>query len=349
MSSDRWAATDRSDLDAVAAVVRDWHAPGSPLYQFFTAWIADDSEMLSLVADIDNVPPLNLLYGGVQLMLTPSDQLANWYPRHGGDAAPSDAAYAAFRAFALERRTELVEIGRTRRTQTNEVGRSAALLPFIAVQLTGIEGPVHAVDVGASAGLNLCLDQFAYDYSGVRLGRSSLTLECENRGGFPVPDAVPTFASRTGLDLAPVDAADPDAVAWLEALVWPEHNGRLERLRSAIEIRRRTPVTMVAGDAVETLTQVEATMGAGVLLLWHTVALYQLTAQQNAAFDDVVADIATRRRVIRIAYELPSTSSFPEVRIGLRPEREAPIAVGHPHGAWIDRPSWDRGEHAGGG
>lgn len=338
MSSDRWAATDRSDLTAVAAVVRDWHAPGSPLYQYFTARIADDPEMLRLVADIDNVPPLNLLFGGVQLMLTPANQLANWYPRYGGDAAPSDAAYAAFRAFALERRAELVEIGRTRRTQTNEVGRSAVLVPFIVDQLTGNTEPVHAVDVGASAGLNLCLDQFAYDYSGVRVGSSSLTLECENRGGFHIPDAVPTFATRTGLDLAPVDATDPDAVAWLEALVWPEHNGRLERLRAAIEIRNRTPVTMVAGDAVETLPHVESTLGDGVLLLWHTVALYQLTAQQNAAIDDVVADIATRRRVIRIAYELPATSSFPEVRIGLRPEREAPVAVGHPHGTWIDRP-----------
>lgn len=338
MSSDRWAATDRSDLDAVAGVVRAWHAPGSPLYQLFTARIADDPEMLGLVADINNVPPLNLLFGGVQLLLTSSDQLANWYPRYGGTAEPSEEAYAAFRAFALERREFLVEIGRTRRTQTNEVGRSAVLVPFIAEQLTGIEGPVHAVDVGASAGLNLCLDQFAYDYSGVRVGSSDLTLACENRGGFPLPDAVPAFATRTALDLAPVDAADPDAVAWLEALVWPEDNGRLERLRAAIEIRRHTPVTMVTGDAVETLLEVESAMGAGVLLLWHTVALYQLTAQQNAAFDDVVADIATRRRVIRIAYELPATSSFPEVRIGLRPELEAPVAVGHPHGAWIDRP-----------
>ena len=338
MTSDQWAATHRNDLAWVAALVGDWHAPGSPLYQLFTARIAQDPDMLRLVADIENVPPLNLLFGGVQLLLTPADALAAWYPRYGGHAEPSDQAYEAFRSFALERCDELVRIGSTRRTQTNEVGRAAVLLPFIVEQLTGIDEPVHGVDVGASAGLNLCLDRFAYDYSGVRVGSSALTLACENRGGFPVPDAVPTFASRTGLDLDPVDPADPDAVAWLEALVWPEHNGRLERLRAAIDIRQHTPVTMVAGDAVQTLPAVEANLGEGALLLWHTVALYQMTAQQNADFDEVVAEIASRRPVIRISYELPATSSYPEVRIGLRPGREASIAVGHPHGAWIDRP-----------
>lgn len=294
--------------------------------------------MLRLVAAIDNVPPLNLLYAGVQLMLTPADALARWYPRYGGDAAPSEEAYAEFRAFALERREELVEIGRTRRTQTNEVGRSAALLPLIASELTGNDEPVHAVDIGASAGLNLCLDRYAYDYSGERVGRGELTLECENRGAFAIPSTVPTFATRTGLDLAPVDISDPDAVAWLEALVWPEQNGRLERLRAAIEIRRETAVTMVAGDALQTIAEVEASLPEGTLLLWHTVALYQLTREQNAALDDMIAHLATRRRVIRISFELPSTSSYPELRIGLAPSREQPIAIGHPHGAWLDRP-----------
>lgn len=338
MSSDRWAATDRRDLDAVASVVRDWHAPGSPLYQLLTAHIAEDPQMLHLVAAIDNVPPLNLLYGGVQLMLTPADTLARWYPRYGGVAAPSEEAYTEFRTFALERRDELVEIGRTRRTQTNEVGRSAVLLPFIASALTSHDEPVHAVDIGASAGLNLCLDRYAYDYSGVQVGSGPLTLECENRGGFAIPSAVPSFATRTGLDLAPVDVADPDAVAWLEALVWPEQNGRLERLRTAIEIRRSTQVSMVQGDAVETLPLVDATLGEGTLLLWHTVALYQLTAKQNAALDDVVVQLATRRRVIRISFELPPTSSYPELRIGLAPGREQPIAIGHAHGAWLAGP-----------
>ena len=343
MGNNDWAAIDRGDLDAVARVVRNWLAADSPLYQLFTARIAGDPDMLRLVGGIDNVPPLNLLYGGVQLMLTPADALARWYPRHGGHQEASDEAYTAFREFALDRREELLHIGRTRRTQTNEVGRSAILLPFIARALAVGEGPVHAVDVGASAGLNLCLDRYAYDYSGVRVGGGPLTLACDNRGGFAVPgqglpDGLPTFASRTGLDLAPVDVADPDAVAWLEALVWPEQNGRLERLRAAIAIRRETPVTMVDGDAVETLPRVEAALGEGTLLLWHTVALYQLTADQNAAFDDAVARIAERRRVIRIAFEAPELSDYPDVRIGLAPTREAPIAVGHPHGAWLDRP-----------
>ena len=338
-----WTERDRTDLALAERVVRNWLAADSPLYQLFTARIADDSEMLRLVAAIDNVPPLNLLYAGVQLMLTPGDALARWYPRYGGNAAPSEEAYIEFRAFALERRSAVVDIGRTRRTQTNEVGRSAVLLPFIVSELTSTSEPVHAVDVGASAGLNLCLDRYAYNYSGTVVGDSSLTLACDNRGRFPVPgnglpESLPVFATRTGLDLAPVDVEDPDAMAWLEALVWPEQNGRLERLREAVAIRRDTPVTMVAGDAVETLAQVEAALEEGTLLLWHTVALYQLTDEQNAELDDIVAEIATRRRVVRIAFEMPKNSDYPEVRVGIRPWEGPALAVGHPHGAWLDRP-----------
>jgi len=83
-----WTERDRTDLALAERVVRNWLAADSPLYQLFKARIADDSEMLGLVAAIDNVPPLNLLYAGVQLMLMPGDALARWYPRYGGNAAP---------------------------------------------------------------------------------------------------------------------------------------------------------------------------------------------------------------------------------------------------------------------
>src|SRR5690554_1606358 len=88
--------------------------------------------------------------------------------------------------------------------------------------------PLHAIDLGASAGLNLCLNQFAYRYrsegADVLIGDGALQLECENRGGFDLPSELPRLASRTGIDLQPIDPTEPGSAAWLEALVWPEHH-----------------------------------------------------------------------------------------------------------------------------
>ena len=199
-----------------------------------------------------------------------------------------DSPYAEFRDFVLAHQEQIVEIGCTRRTQTNEVRRAAVLLPFVAEAAAAWDQPPHVIDIGASAGLVTCLDRFSYDYGSGVIGDSSLVLTCENRGHFAVPDAVPTFASRTALDLAPVDVDDGDQVAWLEALIWPEHTERRERFRRALEIRTETPVTVVAGDAAETLPRVVAALPPGPLLIWHTIALYQMPPAHHDALDDVI-------------------------------------------------------------
>lgn len=41
------------------------------------------------------------------------------------------------------------------------------------------------------------------------------------------------MAWRAGLGLNPLDVTEPADVAWLEALVWPEHHHRRDRLRAA--------------------------------------------------------------------------------------------------------------------
>ena len=66
-------------------------------------------------------------------------------------------------------------------TQTNEPARCAALLPLLA----RFPGPLTLIEVGASAGLCLHPDRYAYDYAGHRVGGPSpVTLTC---GGVAVP------------------------------------------------------------------------------------------------------------------------------------------------------------------
>ncbi|WP_062383043.1 DUF2332 domain-containing protein [Demequina iriomotensis] len=336
---ERWLAGEGAALDEVAATVRAWipYAVDSPLYSRLAAGIAEDPEMLRVVAGVRAMPPMTLLLGAVQLLLREDDALAAWYPRLAGEARPpDDAAYVAFRDFALARRDEVEAITATRRTQTNEVRRCAVLMPAVAraIAAQGWDGPVHAVDVGASAGLCLLLDRLAYRYGDVAVGDGPLTLDAELRGGLAAPRAVPELATRTGLDLEPVDLDDPAAAAWLEALVWPEHVARLERLRAAIALHRATPISMVAGDAVETLPRVAAALPEGPLVVWHSIAVYQLTEAQQDALDDAVEAVASTRPTVRVAFE-PSDGGASDVRIGLRPRAATPVARAHHHGGWI--------------
>ncbi|MDN4477901.1 DUF2332 domain-containing protein [Demequina sp. SYSU T00039] len=341
MTDRLWHAGDAAELGAVAEAVRAWApaAADSPLYLLYATRIADDPELLAVVAQIRSTPPLNVLFAAVQLLLAPDDALAAWYPRLGGGRAVHDGdPYGVFRRFALARHGEILAIARSRTTQTNEVGRCAALLPVVAAEVASRGwGAVHAVDVGAAAGLNLLMDRVAYDYGAARLGEGPFTLPGHRRGGPPVPASVPVIASRTGVDLAPVALDHPENVAWLEALVWPEQTARLDRLRAAVALRGETEVRMIAGDAAEVLGPTLAGLPPGPTVVWHTVALYQAPAGVREAIDDAVEEAARTRPVVRIGME-PRGDGITEVRVGPRYTTAETVALAHAHGAWYDAP-----------
>lgn len=176
----------------------------SPLYEELAAGVAGDPD---LVAFLEELPPAkrqpNLLLAAVRFL------------------AGVQPDYAAFRDVVLGRRDEVAATVLARRTQTNEPARCATLLPALAA----IDGPLALLEVGASAGLCLLPDRYGYSYR--RAGEEvahlagSPLLTCEIHGPVPVPDRVPTVAWRAGIDVNPLDAADPDDRRWLSCLVWP--------------------------------------------------------------------------------------------------------------------------------
>jgi hypothetical protein len=165
-----------------------------------------------------------------------------------------------------------------RSTQTNEVGRCAALIPLLA----HLPQPLALLEVGASAGLCLFPDRYSYRYSnGAALdpadGVSPVVLPCEISGSVPVPQRLPEIAWRRGIDLNPLNAANEDSMAWLEALVWPEHEDRRLRLAAAISMARQNPPTLVAGDLIETVEDVAATAPSNAtLVVFHSAVLAYL-------------------------------------------------------------------------
>ncbi|WP_344084134.1 DUF2332 domain-containing protein [Luedemannella helvata] len=243
----------------------------SPAYERLSAAIAADDEVLGLVASLPEAKRQpNLLYGVVRLLGGPVDDpvafrdfvVANW---------PAVAAQASARA-----------------TQTNEVGRCAVLLPVLA----RLPQPIALLEVGASAGLSLFLDRYAYRYGDHRVGAGEPVLECKLTGVAP-PDRLPEVVWRAGLDLNPLRVTDPRDVAWLEALVWPEHEHRRARLRAAAAVAAADPPLLVRGDLVDDLPALAALAPPdATLVVFHTSVLYQVPPQRRAAFVELVGRLA---------------------------------------------------------
>src|SRR5205085_9354763 len=106
------------------------------------------------------------------------------------------------------------------------------------------------------------------------------------------PIARPEIVWRAGLDLNPLDITDPAGVAWLEALIWPEHAHRRARLRAAAAVAAADPPLLVRGDAVDDLPALAAKAPAGAtLVVFHTSVLYQLPAARREAFVAVVREL----------------------------------------------------------
>ena len=112
----------------------------------------------------------------------------------------------------------------------------------------------------------------------------------------PLPAEIPRVVWRAGIDLNPLDVRNPDDVAWLEALVWPEQEFRLERLRQAIAIARERPPLLVAGDLNEQLVALAGRAPAdAALVVFHSAVMAYLDAGGRSRFRRTMADLAAER------------------------------------------------------
>ncbi len=150
------------------------------------------------------------------------------------------------------------------------------------------------------------------------------------------------IAARTGIDLAPVDINDDDAVLWQRALMWPERIERQQRLEAAIPIVRTAAARLLAGDACDLLPGALADAPPGALpCVFATYALYQFPSAARDRLRDVMRDYASARDVVFITMD----TEFAENGDGaLRlthftgdggESASRLLARCHPHGRWI--------------
>ncbi|MBV9535431.1 MAG: DUF2332 domain-containing protein [Solirubrobacterales bacterium] len=300
----------------------------SPVYERITNAIAQDAQILDWLAEMpESKQQPNLLLGAVRFLYgTPEDP-------------------HAFLSLVHERWDEVAALMRVRSTQTNEPARCATLLPVLA----RLPQPMALLEVGASAGLCLLPDRYAYEYDRAVIEPSMPSravaprFSCRASARTPLPRRNVEVAWRAGLDRRPLNLSSDDDVRWLEALVWPGEEYRIPRLRAAIEVARAHPPRLVVGDLRTDVKRLAAEAPADVtLVVYHTAVLaYVGEAEQRAAFARSVAEIGG----VWVANEgIESIPGAPRQPFG-KPAREdafllwvdgEPVAWTDSHGTWID-------------
>jgi hypothetical protein len=180
-------------------------------------------------------------------------RLAAHYPSAGGTPGPGLAD--DFVATVAELRPE-IEARVRNGVQTNEVGRSAALVGgFVEVaRRSGL--PLRLLELGASAGLNLRWDRFWYDTGASTLGDPSSAVRFVGVWDDPPPaldDVAVGVATREGCDRSPIDPTRGDGRLSLRAYLWPDMVERRARLDAALAIAARVPASVEAADLGEWL------------------------------------------------------------------------------------------------
>ena len=300
----------------------------------YAAWATGVARDAAMIAAVDRLPPQRrqpaLLFAVSRLLGAPAGDYASW------------------RDFALEHWPAIEREALVRLTQTNEPLRCAALMPVLA----RIDGPIALLEVGASAGLCLYPDRYGYSYDGGEPlhpadGPSAVLLACSTNGLEPAPTRLPDIVWRAGIDLAPLDVADPDDARWLEALIPPEQHERLARLRAATRIVRADPPLLVAGDVTDALAGLaeRAPSGATLVVVSSGVLVY-VAGPQRERFAAAVAALDARWLSLEAAGLFSDVAQRIEHATGLtRPELTArfalsldqqPLAFVAPHGGRID-------------
>ena len=225
--------------------------------------------------------------------------------------------------------------------QTNEVGRSNALIAGLLAFADQFPLPIDLIELGASAGLNLQLDRFGFNLGGNHIGDpgSPLQLTPEWRGS-PPPAAKLEIASRRGVDRTPLDPArDADR---LSAFVWADQTPRLAQLDAALAVARAHPLTVEPGDAGEWLEErlVKSQSNGIGRLIMHSIAFQyfapETQAQVSAAIERAGVEATARRPLGWLRFERLADERSPSLRLRTWPRGDDYLlARCHPHGAWI--------------
>jgi hypothetical protein len=225
--------------------------------------------------------------------------------------------------------------------QTNETRRAFALMP--AFHKAAEIGPLHLWEVGASAGLNLHWDKFAYDAGAWSWGQGPLKMDTEWRGAAPALRETLVVASRAGCDVNPLDIRNAEHLLRLRSYIWADQDDRLARFDNAVAIALADYTPIAAMDAGEWLeAQVDAGLREGVTILFHSIAWQyfppETVARAEAAIARAAAMADERHRFAWARFEItdmPDGRHDVDLVVWPGGERHV-LAKASPHVGWVE-------------
>jgi hypothetical protein len=296
---------------------------------------------LSLAALLEAAVTLRFLGALHDLALTGGDPfLAATFP----PATDTDAAWAAARA-AIATHKPRIEAFMVHEPQTNEVRRSACLLPgFLTIAAeTGL--PLSCLALGASAGLNQLWHRYGYDYGPAgRWGDATTPLQLTSEWtGAPPPLGAPLkVAASRACDRKPIRIADPAERARLCAYIWPDQAERIERFNAAADMAVAAGTTIEAADALDFVRANAAPRVGVATVVFHSIFWQYLPAELQASITETMerhGAAATKDAPLawlRMEAE-PGKPTPIELRLTIWPAGEdRRLAVVQAHGATVD-------------
>lgn len=248
-------------------------AQGGPVYDIVNGWEGD-------VGPAGASLPLRIAGGLHRLVLSgTAPSLSAVYPPNRADDADLIAAVEA--AFSRHHREFAMWLANA--PQTNEVRRAAVLIAATNLVAARYRLPVRALELGASAGLNLGFDRFGLLAGADRLGPEAPVFDLAPDWSGPCPPAAPVqVVSRRGVDLHPIPLDDPGARLRLLSYLWADQPERLEKTHAAIDAAAGLGITVDAGDAADWLeAELAAPVDGALTLIYHTIA-WQYFPQETA-------------------------------------------------------------------
>jgi hypothetical protein len=256
---------------------------------------------------------LRLLAGVFRLVLTGrAPTLGPYYPCLGG-TDPASQAWPVMREVIAAHTAELNE-ALTVAPQTNEVGRSAALLAglFDIVATSGVRR-IALLELGASAGLNLLVDRYRFESRDWHFGPADSPVQLTGAIEGPVKLRSFEIVDRAGCDLHPLDAGTAAGRLLLTSFVWPFDLHRHERLAAALRVAASQPqVCIDHAAASEWLPRALGGVSSNALpVVWHSITQLYWSSAELAAVGAILDCYGTEHRLAEVSMEFDLTGPRP--------------------------------------
>ncbi|MGB7405793.1 MAG: DUF2332 domain-containing protein [Pacificimonas sp.] len=268
-------------------------------------------------------------------------------PLYPPNDVPPPETFAAILKGALPKLDDALQPWLDDAPQTNEVGRAAVVMPAL-MQIAGTHKlSIRLFELGSSAGLNLRLDDYRYDFGGHIVGKDQapLTLTPDWDGPTPAGDW-PEITERRGVDVLPLDVTDPDARARLTAYCWPDQVQRVMRLEAALAVAATDPPPLDGEDAADWTERHVAPKAGTATVIFHTIAFQYFPKSSQARItahlehEGAQASPDAPLHWVRFEDDMVGTSLLPTLTVrswppGLGTGKPVHLATAHPHGSRI--------------